>query len=214
MKKIDVPLYLQKEDSSDCGPVAVQMILDYFGIKRTLEDLDKKLARFEKDFTSTYDCRALLLDEGLGVIAITANPLLFPPDVISKLKTSGDIKELINNKIAAKHKRAKVLKTFIKYLDKGGKFLLKIPTFADIKQAIDKNNIVGVSMYSNTMGSNEGGYHFVVATGYRDNQVFINNSWPKSKKQGWFDIDQFLYGVYAASCVDVDNSAFLVVSKK
>lgn len=212
MKKFNVPLYLQEDGSKDCGPTCVRMILDYFGIKRELTDLQKKL-NYDEMGTTSYDNGSLLLDEGLKTTAITAQPLLFSPDTTPSIKTKNDIFKTIRARAKEEPKDKDILETMKKYLNKGGKLKIEIPSFKHIKEAIDKNQPVLALFYGRAIGRNEGAYHFVVISGYDKNRVFINNPWPPSKRQAWFPVDQFLYGLHTSTSAYPDNGTLIIVSK-
>lgn len=211
MKKLAVPLILQRIFSLDCGPTCVQMILEYFGIKKNFKELKSQLD-YNSVGTSAFDNGLLLLNEGLRVVAVTAQPLLFAPDL--KLKTQEDIAKLVKNKKFKKNKFQSGLKNLNKYLDWGGKLRVEIPSFKHIKKAIDQGSPVLALIHSNALGGKEGGgYHFVIVTGYKNNQVFLNNPSPFSTKQAWFPVDRFLYALHSSTTADIDNGTLIVVSK-
>lgn len=214
MKKIDIPLKLQNKGTQDCGPVCVQMVLEYFGTIRDLESLIKNL-KYAKYGTSAYDNGALLLGSGLKVVAITAQPRIFPPEIISSiyskkdlLKTIGDKKEQSKNQQDKDN-----LNTFEKFLEKGGEIKLEIPNFNHVKEAIDNGQLVIALLLGQALGKNEGGFHFVIISGYKENQVYITNPLEKSSQQAWFPIDRFLYALHSSTSVELDNGTLLVVSK-
>jgi uncharacterized protein YvpB len=62
-------------------------------------------------------------------------------------------------------------------------------------------------------GSNEGGFHFIVVTGYDEKNVFANNPYPKSKKRTKYPMNQFLYALHTSTTTDIDNGTLLLVSK-
>jgi hypothetical protein len=212
MKQLDIPLILQQKGSVDCGPTCVRMVLEYFGIKKSLEQLQKKL-HYDEIGTSIFDNGSLLLDEGLKTSIITAQPLLFPPDIIQTLHSKEGIQHFVQKKIKENHNQKQILETFDTYLQKGGDVKLEIPVFSHVQKALDAGNPVIAGMYAQSLGSTEGKYHFVIISGYRNNEVHITNSWLPSKHQDWFSWDQFIFGVYASTCVAVDNGSFLIVSK-
>lgn len=211
MKKLDVPLILQEKGSVDCGATCVQMVLAYYGKHKTLQQLQSKL-NYSKVGTSIYDNGCLLLQEGFHTTVVTAQPLLFPPEMLRSLKTDNDTLLYIQSELKRKRAQKKILKTFETYLLEGGQVTLQIPTFRHLKEAIDQDHPVIALMYAQSLGRNEGKYHFVVVSGYRDDEVFINNPWPESSRQSWFLYEQFIYGVYASTCVAVDNGTFLIAS--
>lgn len=212
MKKIDVPLYLQAPNSMDCGPVCTQIVLEHFGNRIDLPTLISKLD-YGKNGTSAYDNGCLLLGGGLKVCAITAQPLLFPPDVIPTLKTSKDLLGVAAEREEKFPKDKPILNTFKAFLSDGGKVTLEIPTISHIRAAIDTECLVIALLYGRAMGSMEGGFHFVVVNGYDEERVFITNPLPGSKQQDWIPAEQFLYALHASTTSDIDNGTLLVVSR-
>lgn len=212
MKKLNIPLYLQAPRSPDCGPVCVQMALAYFGVERDLPYLQKKL-KYNKMGTSAYDNGALLLDEGLKVTAVTAHPMLFPPDLAKNIKSTKDVSKILTAKAKQVPRYKTGLQTFEKFLSKGGTLKIEIPTEKHIHKAIDVKRPVIALLYGQAMGSNEGGFHFVVVTGYDNKSVFVNNPYPKSKKQTKYPMHQFLYALHTATTADIDNGTLLIISK-
>jgi len=213
MKKIEITPILQDENSVDCGPTCVKMVLDHFGIYKDIESL-RSLLGYTEEGTSAYDKGALLLTENLNVTVVTAHPRLFTPDDIANIHLKQDIESVIDKVSMEEPKSKCVLDTFKNFLSKGGKFSLEIPTFKHIKKAIDADCLVIALLYARALGSNEGGYHFVVVNGYDDDEnVFITNPLPNSKKQSWFPSNEFIFGLHVSTMVDVDNGSLLIVSK-
>jgi hypothetical protein len=211
--KISIPYHVQKKSSQDCGPVCVQMILEYFGKQKKLSELTKQL-QYAKMGTSAYDNARLLLQEKLAVTAVTAHPMLFPADKIKKLTSKKILLKHLDGQ-AKKFKRFKPgIKLIKNFISADGKMKLEIPQALHIQNALDKGSLVLALLYAQALGSNEGGFHFIVISGYKKNKVYINNPSPYSQRQGWFPMDQFLYGLHASTCADIDNGTLLIVSKK
>ena len=212
MKKLEVPLRLQSENSQDCGPVCVQIVLEYFGIQTSLESLISKLTYVESG-TSAYDNGSLLLSVGLKVKAITAQPLLFSPNTIHSFKGKDDYIQAAAKRSSKVPADKPILDTLVTYLEQGGEMQLQIPSFEHIKEAIDAGNLIIALLYGNALGSNEGGFHFCVVNGYDEEKVFITNPLPTSKRQDWFPVADFLFAVHSSTTKDVDNGTLLVISK-
>lgn len=214
MKIINIPLKLQQAGSLDCGPVCVQMVLEYFGINQDSESLKSKLL-YNEVGTTIYDNGSLLLDLGLKVTAVTAQPRLFSPDKILTITSKDILREVIHRKMGqvTTTRDKDNLETFEKFLNKGGEAKLEIPSFRHIKEAIDNDQPVIALLIAQALGSKEGGYHFVVVSGYDETRVHITNPGPNSSQQGWFPIENFLYAVHASTVGDFDNGTFLVVSR-
>ncbi len=214
VKIINVPLRLQEVGTLDCGPVCAQMVLEYFGITQDFQSLKDKLL-YNEVGTTIYDNGSLLLDLGLKVTAITAQPRLFSPEVIESITSKDLLNEVIDKKIekVTTTRDKDNLETFKKFLNKGGGVKLEIPSFSHIKEAIDNGHPVIALLIAQALGSKEGGYHFVVVSGYDEGRVYINNPAQNSSQQAWFPIERFLYAVHASTVADFDNGTLLIVSK-
>ncbi len=214
MKIIDIPLKLQQKGTQDCGPVCVQMVLEYFGINQDFQSLKDNLL-YNESGTTAFDNGSLLLDSGLSVTAVTAQPRLFSPEIISSITS----RDLLQEVIAKKMEQVKTvrdkdsLETFKKFLNKGGECKLEIPSFMHIKEAVDNGHLVIALLIAQALGSKEGGYHFVVVSGYDEGRVYINNPAPSSSQQSWFSVERFLYALHASTVGDFDNGTLLIISK-
>ncbi len=189
MKRLPVSLRLQEPDSIDCGAICVQMILEYFGIKKDAKSIIEWLS-YHPGGASAYDCGSLLLKEKLKVTAITAHPFLFPPDIAPKLTSKKKVIALLEEKMKNKNIKRYIptfkegLEKFKKFLLDGGKLTIEIPCFYDIQEAIDKGSPVIALLFGNALGTDQGAYHYVVVSGYdKDFNVFIVNPLPDSKRE-------------------------------
>lgn len=212
MKLLKVPLYLQEAGSVDCGPVCSRMILEYYGIKRTLEELREKV-KYSAAGTSSFDNGSIFLAEGLQAKAVTAHPLLFPPDLQAKLADKTALLNRISGLAGRLPDKADNLATLRKFIELGGEVCMDIPAFAHIKASIDAGNPVLALTYAKALGNNEGGYHFIIVDGYKRGFVHITNPSPRATNRGWFPLDRFLYAVHASTCVDVDNGTLILPSR-
>lgn len=189
------------------------MVLEYYGIHRELEDLSKALA-YSGTGTSAYENGTLLLREGFKVAMVTAQPKLFSPDTIPNIKTKEDILAVVQARkaknIEAEKNQFAPITTFI---EEGGVMNLEIPSFEHIRKAIDAGSPVIALLYAQALGSREGGYHFVVVSGYDSELVEITNPLPSAQKRGWFPAKDFIYGVHASTTAELDNGTFLIASK-
>lgn len=210
MKK-DIKLIFQKKGSVDCGPVSSQMILDYLGIKKELEEIKKGMV-FADAGTYIYDNGLCFLREGLKVELITANPLIFKKEDLQKIKSSDDLKKHLS-KIQRKNLNKKnALLLFKKFIGSEGKVSLKIPSVNHIQRALDKDKLVLALIYGGALGTSEGGFHFVIISGYKKNHLYINNPL-RQARQGWFKNEDFLYALHSSTCADVDNGSLLIVGR-
>lgn len=150
------------------------MILNYFGIEKRLDDLKKDMS-IEEFGTYIYDNGICFLENGLRVELVTANPLIFKKDLIKNLKSPGEIKKHLT-KIQKKNPKTKsALEIFKYFIGLGGRVNLKIPSISHIQKALDKNKLVLALIYGGALGTNEGGFHFVIISGYKKNYLYVNN---------------------------------------
>lgn len=211
MKRLKVKTLYQAAGSLDCGPICVRMILEYFGVEKTEKELKKNLF-YEEEGTYIYDNGILFLEEHLKTTLITANPLLFEKEVQGKLKSKETLFKHISKYARKKPNKKKAVGLLKKYVSQGGKVKIEIPIFEHIKNAIDSEKPVMALLYAKALGVNEGGFHFVVVSGYKKDHVYINNPGPKART-GWFPTEDFMYALYSSTCFDIDNGSLLVVGK-
>lgn len=213
--QLDIPLHLQDSGSEDCGPIGTLMILDYFGKTSDRAEVLAKVPRCNFG-TSSFDNAQVLLDYGLKVELITAQPKLFDGDFIrSKPSVEAILERLEQKKVSEKdEERKKIIGSLMKFMDKGGKLNLEIINKDLVIDSLNDNKPVWVSMFANALESNGGGYHTVVITGHDKDRFFINNPWPESRKQSWENADEVIYAIHVSTLFDYDNGAVFLVSNK
>ncbi len=210
-KRLNVKNFYQRVNSNDCGPTCVQMCLHYFGIEKTARELSARLT-YNEFGTFVFDNGMLCLNENLKVSLITANPLLFEREVWNKLKSKEALLQHLTKFKRKYPKKITAVSLFIKYTKEGGNTTIAVPDFSHIKKAIDSNELVLAAIYGRALGLKDGEYHFVIVSGYRDGEVYVNNPLPGSKS-GWFKTKDFLFALHASTCFDIDNGALLIIGK-
>lgn len=215
MKVLDIPLHLQAEGSVDCGPTGSLMILDYFGVTNNAAEVIAKVPKCNFG-TSSFDNALTLMDYGLEVEMVLAQPQLFDGNFIREKPSNQAILQQIETVKDKEKDREKqdIIASFATYLQKKGKVRLVIPTKEIIIAALDEGKAVWVSMYARVLGKNEGGYHTVVIAGYKDDQFLILNPWPLSRQKSWEHADDVVYGIHVSTLFDYDNGTILLVSQK
>jgi hypothetical protein len=202
MLTLDVPLIYQERNSLDCGPVCVQMVLQYFGINRSLDYLRRKLwpQFWQKRGSYLADHGSLLLDEGYRVELVIDNRQLFPEPIMRVLNdneiTLPYIYDLLQNpEWATWHSELEVVKRF---LEKGGEIRCETPTLAHIKQSIDCGSPVIAHIYGQLYPNTGVTSHAIVICGYEDDKLIIRDPAPGSKP-GLVSAEHSMRLVHAAS---------------
>jgi Peptidase_C39 like family len=211
MKKIDIEVFFQANKSPDCGPVCTQMALNHFGKGKKLEEIKTKV-NYVPGGTYIYDNGLVILKEGLKAELITSNPLLFKQEDRSILKNEKSVLKHLTAIKRKKNAKKQAIDIFQDFIKQGGKVKIEIPTLDHVKKALDQNKLIIALLYGGALGKKEGGFHFVVVTGYKKGFVYINNPGKKSR-QGWFSESDFLYALYSSTCADVDNGSLLIVGE-
>lgn len=215
-KIIKIQRFFQKESSNDCGPTGVRMILNHFGIVKTLAELKKNLYYYDHG-TSLYDNGVQMLGAGLTVTLITSNPLLF---------TKRDRTRLKNKKLVAEHIDAllkktpkdlknykKTLANFKKFLAKGGDVKIEFPALAHITRAIDAGHLVMPVVYPRAYSdAGDRIFHTHVINGYDEKYIYFVDPLP-SEKNSKVTIIDYMYALQVSTCVDIDNGSLLIVKK-
>jgi len=211
MKKINIKVFFQKNKSQDCGPVSTQMVLNHFGKEKRLEEIKTNMT-YVPGGTYIYDNGLVVLGADLTAELVTANPLLFKQEERVSLKKEQDILKHLSSMKRKKNSKKSAITLFQNFIKEGGKVKIEIPGIDHVVRAIDSNRLIIALLYGGALGRREGGFHFVVITGYKKGFVYINNP-GKRTRQGWFPEEDFLYALHASTCVDVDNGSLLIVGK-
>lgn len=132
MKKLEVTTLFQKKNSDDYGPVSVLMVLKYFGVEFSENELNK-LMTYGESGTSIYDNGLRFLEQGLRVNLITSNPTVFPKEMQGKLRSKESLIKFLDTYQKNKPKRKEQTKLFKDFVRQGGKATIEIPTFEHVK---------------------------------------------------------------------------------
>lgn len=213
--RLNVPLIRQAKDSRDCGIAAICMIFCYYGSSSSVSNLKK---RIEVDEYGTYapQLGSFLIKNGFDIEIVNLNPRLFTRQSI------GNSKDLIShfNKVLKKCKTRrdkKVIKYFIKFLNDGGKVIVKIPDKNDIMAEIkNKRPVVALLTTNFLLGNNPKlNSHFNVITGIDKNKIHVNDPLPDLRGgKHSYPIEDFFFGLYASSNGDFDNGSLIKITKK
>lgn len=216
MVKLDVPLVCQKEGTNDCGVAGVVMLMKFYGLNISMEEVKKDI---EVDETGTYipQLGAYLLERGFDVEIVGLHPAMFTKkdEGMSQEKVLERFRFLLDQ--SKNEKNRKVLKFFVQFMEKGGIVNVKIPSEEDLRDELEEGRPVGVLLTSNFLLGDKPNFnfHFNVVKGVDGEYVYVNDPLP-SKEGGEqkYGIKNFMYGVYASLHGDLDNACFMKVRKR
>lgn len=214
--KLDMPLETQKKGSLDCGIISLLMVFKYFGIKKSFKDIQKELKVDEVGTYAPQMC-TFMIKNGFSVELITQHPGIFT--IKDRGKSQKEIlrrMEILLRK-EKKGQNKKVLRYFIEFLKSGGKIKVKIPGVDDIRDSLkEKSPLIGLlTTIFLTEKNPKFNFHFNVVTGIDKDYVYLNDPLPDQrggKKK--CSLNDFLFGLYAASYGDLDNGSLLKISKQ
>ena len=75
--KLSIPLIQQIHNSSDCGLACVAMILQYYGIEKSMDELREDIKIYEGVGSYAPNLGKYVLSQGFDVEIVTMNPYLF-----------------------------------------------------------------------------------------------------------------------------------------
>jgi hypothetical protein len=213
---LDVPLVTQKKDSVECGLAGILMILKYYGVKKTYEELQREI---KTDETGTYSPQlgSYLIGLGFDVEIVTLHPKLFM--LADKNLTQEEILQrfnLLHERVKSPKDKENIEK-FTEFMKKGGKIKVKIPMIEDVKEEIDQKRPVCALLTSNFLSGKQPifNFHFNIITGYDDKNIYVNDPlWDERGGKKKYAIQDFFYGLYASAYGDADNASLMKVKKR
>ncbi len=176
---LSVPFYENREDGNQCMQVAMKSVLKHFLDKDfSLKDLDKLTGRKNGLWTWTSQIVTVLHDLGLKVKYYSKSdlePFLQGEPFIRKHfgKDSEKILKFTDLPVFLKS-----IKTLLKY----DIFEKRKLSFDEVESHIEQGHVPLMLIDLNKILGNEGLYHghFVVVTGFDDQNIFYHESGPKN----------------------------------
>lgn len=216
MVNLEIPNHRQASKSTTCGPVCVQMILDYLGDRRTLEEICD-LCDF--DPRGTFETSLALALFRLGI----PSTVFMEPD---GERIKGSYLGLSQGRVASILK-ARSTKTQQEAQQRGfqelyevvknGLYKFQIATRRRIEEEIDAGNpwIVVVPAYDfydkadKDSNRRKDLVHFIIIQGYDEDCYIVNDPAADGKGVSRIDKDYLLYCMYKsegyATCVEVNS---------
>ena len=207
--QLDIPLIRQDEDSLDCGPACLAMMLSHQGMNIEYETVKDDLERYD---IGTYvpQLGIYALDKGYDAKIISLNPHLFNKksydDILSHFKTlkaEEDKKEYVHQ-----------LDLFIDFVRRGGVIDVKLPGIDDIKEELQDGRPVGALVTTNFIQHQKPifNFHFNVITGIDEERIYVNDPlWDERGGRKEYTHREFLYALHATAYGDYDNASLLII---
>ncbi len=219
MPQLNVPLIRQAERSSDCGPAAVAMLLEYYGVPTHIEELKKELGVYPWG-TVTPQLGTYLLTHGFDVEIVTMHPSLF--SIYTHFQDRASLKAHLESLAGSMKGEFDpiALNHFRTFIDSGGVISPRVPTLADIQEEIEAKRPVLVPITHWFLHKTEMpprfSIHFNIVTGIEEKTVSVNDP-------DWGDVlggahvvdrDHFLYAMYASAKGGIDDACLLKATKR
>lgn len=160
--------YIKQKNEFDCGPTVAQMVLKYFDVPISYEEIKKQVFSDSKGTTWTIGIANCLADNNLHVEYYTKvlgiNPKLFELNYYQKLTDGLDAS------------KRKLLELFNNSIKKGVHIEEKTFSITEVLDKISKD-VVCISLLDWGKIIQHNGYigHFVPIVGYDENNIFVHN---------------------------------------
>lgn len=213
--RLSIKSIRQNKDSVDCNLVCDQMVLDYFGIIKTLDDIKKKI-KLVKIGSYMPQNGKLFQDLGFTTRIITQTPYIFTNQDRNLTKKQIYERIIERKNFYNKTNKYNAMRHFKDYLDSGGEIVVKIPNLIDIEENIAKGNPIICIYTSNFLKgkSPKFNYHAAVVYGIDDTFVYVADPlWDGRGGYQKYLREDFIFALWASSSPDPDNASLLVIEK-
>ncbi len=212
--KLDVSLISQEKKSVLCGVAGVRMLLAYYGVNKSPEEIIKEVKIYPDWGTYMPQWGIYLINKGFQAEIITANPKMFMAEDLGKKpeQLAETLSEVFREAKNEKDKRA--ISHYRDFLRKGGVINVKIPMHKDIEEEIKNKRPILVELTTNfLLGLRRGfNFHFNVITGIDEEYIYVNDPLEDVGEQK-YPIQNFMFGMYASSHGSPDEGCLMKVRK-
>ncbi|CAN5123266.1 hypothetical protein BH11PAT4_BH11PAT4_0540 [soil metagenome] len=217
--QLEVPLFRQPERSAECGPASIQMLLAYYGVETSREEILADIPMKEGG-TVGPELGLYLLRHGFEVEIVTMHPRLF--NIASNFET----REALISHLESLESKMKgewnpwALSSFIQFIKEGGAITPKVPDLGDIRDEItEKRPLISLLthwfLFDSGLPPRFTG-HFNVVTGIDESFVYVNDpDWgdPFGGKHA-HGTREYMYAVHASAYQSADNASLIKVKRK
>jgi hypothetical protein len=213
---IDVPLIHQTKGLNECWLACLQMILWYYNINTSIEQIREEVKTRENIWTYLPQLWCFLLKNEFQVEIITMNPHIFTKTMVNMSQNQILCHLIWLADDITKVNYGEVINWFIQYMKLGWLIKIKIPSINDIRVEISHNR-PAVSLYTpNFLAYDQPkfNFHLSVITGIDNENILINDPYPSDKwwRQSYW-INDFMYALYASSYWDADNWSIMTIKR-
>lgn len=204
---------LKQEEKSDCGIVALAIILEYYSVRDSIKEI-KKIMNYKEGYTYMPQLGLYLLDRGFDVTITTLHPRLFTKNDINL--TKDELIKRFNDFIPRSEQEKRIANYFIDFLNRGGNIEIKIPSLKDIIVDINKKRPLIALLTTNFLDSPKPSLnsHFNIVTGYDKDYVYVNDPAVYRGGRKRYLIKDFFFGLYANVGGGIDNSSFMKIKPR
>ncbi|MBP7006052.1 hypothetical protein KBB27_02945 [Patescibacteria group bacterium] len=219
MIQLNVPLIRQAKMSSDCGPAALAMLLEYHGVGYDFEEMKKGLGVYPWG-TVTPQLGTYLLRHGFDVEIITMHPSLF--SIHSQFQDADSLKRYLKSLEGSMKGEFDpiALTHFIEFVECGGRISPRVPTLHDIQDEIESGRPVLAPIthwfLHETASLPRFTIHFNIVSGVDNESIFVNDPDWGDTLGGKHQIsrENFLYALYASAKGGIDDACILKAQKQ
>ena len=180
--RLKIPTKKQKKKSLHCCIVCLQMVMEYFGTKVSLEELLKQIKLYKNIGTWLADEGKIALKYGFNTFFCYHNSYILDKDTenlsekdINKLRKY--LKDIKQKKYKEPGFKKREIRKNIEYIELGGKFSTKVPNLDLINRFLKKRIPVIVALNTNSLDGkpDKRSGHCIVIIGKEGNEYVIND---------------------------------------
>ncbi len=216
-KTLDVPLFTQDKDSMDCVIASVRMILKYYGVDKTVDDIKRDVYVDPKEGVIMPQVGSYFLDNGFDAEIITMNPMIIARK--SRDKTQTELMEHFRQ-IAPTAETAigkKAIEYFVEFMEKGGIVTIRIPSIKDITDEIMNERPLIAFVTTGFLWNDKPDFNFHanVVVGIGDGFVKVNDpKWDLSGGRHTYPVDEFMYMIHSTAHGGEDAASIMLLKKR
>jgi len=180
--RLKIPTKKQNKKSLHCCIVCLQMVMEYFGTKVSLEELLKQIKLYKNIGTWLADEGKIALKYGFNTFFCYHNSYILDKDTenlsekdIDKLKKY--LKDIKRKKYKEPGFKKREIRKNIEYIELGGKFSTKVPNLDLINRFLKRRVPVIVALSTNSLDGkpDKRSGHCIVIVGKEGNKYVIND---------------------------------------